>query len=294
MKNRVWISILALLLLGAIFMFADGGLASYLRFGSSLPSGAPQYSVFVLTTGPGIYICNANPCTSSGQWVGAGAGTITGVTAGIGLSGGGTSGTVTLDTSNVPLSAIGGAVNGDCIIGSGGAWTAGLCSGSGGGSLGSTAYASVTPSNTNLTYIVSYTTSAGQFNTANKSFYVDSAGAVNITGATRGFEIGLCVNDGSGIQFLAEAAATNSVISTPWFFHVPVATLSTGTSGQLSAGGLLGINVSGGATSTMYAPGVVATVDLTKALTLGPCVQFSSITSSPSADASPTNAFQSQ
>lgn len=49
------------------------GVSTIIHQGATLPVGAPQYSIFVLNTGtPTLYICNANPCTSSGNWVAAG------------------------------------------------------------------------------------------------------------------------------------------------------------------------------------------------------------------------------
>ena len=46
------------------------GLATRVQHGASLPSGAEQFTEFILTSGtPTLYICNASPCTSSGQWV---------------------------------------------------------------------------------------------------------------------------------------------------------------------------------------------------------------------------------
>lgn len=56
------------------------GVATIVHQGASLPVGAAQFSIFVLNTGtPTLYICNANPCTTSGNWVAAsGAGSCTG------------------------------------------------------------------------------------------------------------------------------------------------------------------------------------------------------------------------
>jgi hypothetical protein len=47
------------------------GVATIIHNGSALPSGAANFSEFILTTGtPTLYICNNSPsCTSSGQWV---------------------------------------------------------------------------------------------------------------------------------------------------------------------------------------------------------------------------------
>ncbi len=65
--------LLLLLLILPAFSFAQTpGVATDIRFGSSLPSGAPLNSVFILTGGsqPTIYICNNSPsCTSAGQWI---------------------------------------------------------------------------------------------------------------------------------------------------------------------------------------------------------------------------------
>jgi len=71
-KNTItsaFISILALCL--CISASAQTpGLATRVQHGASLPSGAEQFSEFILTSGtPTLYICNASPCTSSGQWV---------------------------------------------------------------------------------------------------------------------------------------------------------------------------------------------------------------------------------
>ncbi len=47
-----------------------GGVATPVRHGPSLPSGATQNSLFILTgVSGGLYRCNANPCTSTLQWV---------------------------------------------------------------------------------------------------------------------------------------------------------------------------------------------------------------------------------
>lgn len=69
---RKWKRILAALaILCGAAIAQTPGVSTILHSGATLPSGAKQYSVFVLTTGsqPQVYICNANPCTSSGQWV---------------------------------------------------------------------------------------------------------------------------------------------------------------------------------------------------------------------------------
>ncbi len=63
---------LLLLILPAFSFAQTPGVATDIRFGSSLPSGAPLNSVFILTGGsqPFIYICNNSPsCTSAGQWI---------------------------------------------------------------------------------------------------------------------------------------------------------------------------------------------------------------------------------
>jgi hypothetical protein len=112
MKTLIIKTFLALWALCTLAL-AQGGESTYIRYSSSLPSPAKQWSAVVLTTGalPGLYICQANPCTVSAQWQFS-SGTITGVTAGSGLSGGGTSGAVTLhvtvsasDIGAIPTSA---------------------------------------------------------------------------------------------------------------------------------------------------------------------------------------------
>jgi hypothetical protein len=58
------------LCLGGAAFGQTPGLATRIAHGSTLPSGAEQFSEFELTSGtPTLYICNANPCTNSGQWV---------------------------------------------------------------------------------------------------------------------------------------------------------------------------------------------------------------------------------
>jgi len=49
------------------------GVATIIHFGAALPLNAQQYSEFILTSGstPVLYICNANPCAASGNWVAA-------------------------------------------------------------------------------------------------------------------------------------------------------------------------------------------------------------------------------
>lgn len=80
------------------------GLATRVAHGAALPTHAEQYTEFILTSGsPTLYICTANPCMVTGDWIassggGGGVGTITGVTtnAGSGLAGGGFNGTLDL------------------------------------------------------------------------------------------------------------------------------------------------------------------------------------------------------
>lgn len=50
--------------------FSQGGSTTTIRTGASLPSGAAQWSVFILTSGAtGLYQCNNSPtCTSASQW----------------------------------------------------------------------------------------------------------------------------------------------------------------------------------------------------------------------------------
>ena len=51
------------------------GVSTRVANGASLPAHAGQYTLFVLTTGtPTLYVCNANPCMSSGDWVASGGG----------------------------------------------------------------------------------------------------------------------------------------------------------------------------------------------------------------------------
>ena len=62
------------LLLTALFTslaLAQGGQATSIHSGSSLPSGAAQWSIFMLTSGnTGLYWCNNSPtCTSTPNWV---------------------------------------------------------------------------------------------------------------------------------------------------------------------------------------------------------------------------------
>jgi len=86
--------------------FAQG---TFIQFGPALPSGAPEWSIFSLTNGSGLYQCQNSPtCTTAGQWVslgGTGGGTLTGITTGSssGLTGGGVSGTLNL--SLIPCGA---------------------------------------------------------------------------------------------------------------------------------------------------------------------------------------------
>ena len=76
-KPKLWLSfVIALLMLSE-----HGGRRSSARSrdgghsGATLPVGAPQYSIFVLTTGtPTLYVCNANPCMNSGNRVASGGG----------------------------------------------------------------------------------------------------------------------------------------------------------------------------------------------------------------------------
>jgi hypothetical protein len=83
------------------------GLATRIQHGATLPVGAEINSVFVLTTGsPTLYICNANPCTTSGNWV-TSSGSSSGANAALSnLSG------VALNTALVAASGVTAALNG--------------------------------------------------------------------------------------------------------------------------------------------------------------------------------------
>jgi hypothetical protein len=89
--------------------FAQSGVSTVIRYGTALPAGAPQWSIFSKIDGTGIFQCTNSPtCSSAGQWVtigSAGSGTLTGITtaAASGLTGGGLSGTLTL--SLIPCGA---------------------------------------------------------------------------------------------------------------------------------------------------------------------------------------------
>jgi hypothetical protein len=80
--------------------FAQSGVSTVIRYGPTLPVGAPQWSIFSLTNNTGIFQCtNAPICSSSGQWVSIGvSGGIASINtaAGSGLSGGGSSGSLNL------------------------------------------------------------------------------------------------------------------------------------------------------------------------------------------------------
>ena len=77
MKTKTIASAAFILLLSVSLCLCGGnafgqvpGRATRVAHGSSLPVGAEQFSEYVLTSGsPQVYICNANPCTISGNWV---------------------------------------------------------------------------------------------------------------------------------------------------------------------------------------------------------------------------------
>ena len=47
--------------------FAQSGQATYIHYGATLPSGAPQWSIASKIDGTGIYQCTNSPtCTSAG------------------------------------------------------------------------------------------------------------------------------------------------------------------------------------------------------------------------------------
>lgn len=47
-----------------------GGVSTRIEFGPTLPSDAPEWSVYTLSDGSGLYQCQNSPtCTSSGQWI---------------------------------------------------------------------------------------------------------------------------------------------------------------------------------------------------------------------------------
>lgn len=70
MRKRIASLALALLLSASVCLGQVAGRATRVAHGATLPVGAEQFSEYILTSGsPQVYICNANPCTISGNWV---------------------------------------------------------------------------------------------------------------------------------------------------------------------------------------------------------------------------------